>query len=434
MHKIKILVLITFLVGFCLIAQPGLTQDVNPDTTQSINILSRIAGMSDVTINETKIDIAFRQPVDHNNPQSPEFEQHIVLIHKDINKPVVLWLEGYGMGGAYEQEITKILDANQITVEHRYFGESVPDSMDWDKLTIRQAAGDHHRIVESFKKIYKGPWLSAGISKGGQTTMYHRRFYPDDVDASVCYVAPLNFSLAEPRIDAFLDSVGDAETRRRIRAFQEHLLANKDAFLPLFRDYCRENDFSFAMGTEAAFEFTVLEYPFSYWQWHTEEKAKIPADSASVDAQFEHFVRVSDPYFFSDQGMDDYLPFFHQAATQIGFYGYDINSFNGLLDKAPAYDFVFRLPENRKPEFDPAPMRDIDSWIKDKAENMIFIYGALDPWGASGVELFRKDNMLKMVLDGGSHATRIKDFSDEQKQVMYDALESWLGVEVNRAF
>ena len=46
-----------------------------------------------------------------------------------------------------------------------------------------------------------------GISKGGQTTIFHRYFYPADVDISVPYVAPLNLEYVDPRLDKFLNRV-----------------------------------------------------------------------------------------------------------------------------------------------------------------------------------------------------------------------------------
>ncbi len=101
-------------------------------------------------------------------------------------------------------ELSPILNANQICVEHRYFNESTPQPVDWEHLTIYNAASDHHRIVEILKEIYKGKWVNTGISKGGQTVMYHRYFYPDDVDASVGYVCPLNFSIEDKRVYSFL--------------------------------------------------------------------------------------------------------------------------------------------------------------------------------------------------------------------------------------
>src|SRR5687768_3188655 len=79
-------------------------------------------------------------------------------------------------------EPTRLIDGNQISVEQRYFTPSRPSPTNWERqLTIWQAATDHHRIVRALKAIYAQQWVSTGASKGGMTSVYHRRFYPDDV-------------------------------------------------------------------------------------------------------------------------------------------------------------------------------------------------------------------------------------------------------------
>lgn len=402
------------------------------ETNFSKELFEKLHSISDIQINETKVDLMFTQPIDHENPDNGTFQQQVHLLHKDFSKPVVFWIEGYASRGNIEQEITKLLDANQIMVEHRYFGESVPDSLDWNYLDIKQSAADHHRIVETFRTIYPGKWVNSGISKGGQTTMYHRRFYPDDVDASICYVAPLNFSDQEPRVYTFLDNVGEAECRDKILNFQQTVLRKKKELLPLFEEYILEKEYNFTMGIDSVYEYCVLEYPFSFWQWHELKCSDIPAPDSDNEDLLDHLVEGSDAYFFSDKAFDYYQSFFYQALTQIGFYSYDTRSFEGLLNKIIEPDFSMSLPEGIKVSFDPQPMQDINNWINIHGNNMIFIYGEIDPWSASAVELSGKTNALKMVHKGGDHRTRIKSFPDEEKNVIFNALEQWLEIPIDR--
>jgi hypothetical protein len=39
-------------------------------------------------------------------------------------------------------QLTRLLSANQISIEHRFFAESRPNPVDWSKLTIQQMAAD----------------------------------------------------------------------------------------------------------------------------------------------------------------------------------------------------------------------------------------------------------------------------------------------------
>lgn len=126
------------------------------------NLLSRIDALGDVSVNKVTVEMSFTQPLDHQNPEAGTFDQRVVLIHKGFEKPLVLWLEGYAWKDDGEQEITRLLAANQLSVEHRYFGDSKPGSEEWRYLTIEQAAADHHQVVQAFKRIYTGKWVNSG--------------------------------------------------------------------------------------------------------------------------------------------------------------------------------------------------------------------------------------------------------------------------------
>ncbi len=375
-------------------------------------------------------EIYVKQPLDHNNPDGKYFEQQIFLQHSGKDLPMVVSLEGYDRENHW-LELSKVLKGNQIIIEHRYFGESVPDSLDWKYLTIKQSADDHHSIISLFKKFYTGKWISTGISKGGQTTIFHKYFYPEDVDVAVPYVAPLNFSATEPRIHKFLNEVGSEECRNKILEMQKTLLKRKGEILPLFEHYADTSETKYSIGLEKAYEYLVLEYSFAYWQWNTKSCDSIPAFDSDPKVLFEHLDNVSGLDYLSDDDMEKYKPFFYQAYTEIGFYDYDITPFEGLLKYADGSNSVFwqgKFDFNFNTEL----MEDINQWVTTKGNNFIYIYGGNDPWQAPGVVLNGKTNSLKMVLENGSHATRIRHFSNEDKEKIFSALETWLDVKIER--
>ena len=229
---------------------------------------------------------------DHDNPAAGMFMQQIILSHIDKNAPVVIDIEGYEAVNR-TMEVTQILNSNQIEVEHRYFGKSRPDSIGWKYLNIKQAAADHHRIIELFKEYYAGDWISSGISKGGQAVMYHKRFYPDDVMASIAYVAPLNFSDEDVRIYHFLDNVGEEDCRDRITAFQRIVLQEKHNLIPLLINEANEKDLEYSIGLEKGFEYIVLEYSFYFWQWANSSCSEIPDSTATFKELYEHLSKNS---------------------------------------------------------------------------------------------------------------------------------------------
>lgn len=84
--------------------------------------------------------IFLTQPLDHGNPAGKTFRQKIYLCHLNGDRPMVLGTEGYQVFHPAQYEISAILNANQLIVEHRFFNDSRPDSLDWRYLTIKQAA------------------------------------------------------------------------------------------------------------------------------------------------------------------------------------------------------------------------------------------------------------------------------------------------------
>ena len=185
-------------------------------------------------------EVMVNQLIDHADKVVGTFQQRVFLQFRDYEAPTLVVTEGYAADYAaaqhYAEELTPILNCNQVVIEHRYFGKSIPNPLKWKYLTVENAAADHHYIIGLLKKLFKGKFVTTGISKGGQTAVYHRTFYPNDVDATVAYVAPFNIAQEDPREIYFLKQVGDNETRSKITAFQQEVLKNRRHIVPIFKD------------------------------------------------------------------------------------------------------------------------------------------------------------------------------------------------------
>ncbi|RPJ75344.1 MAG: hypothetical protein EHM20_09100, partial [Alphaproteobacteria bacterium] len=239
---------------------------------------------------EKLYELKIKQPIDHENPSKGYFFQRAFLSHININNPVVMVTSGYSQRRPYPTELSELLNANQLSIEHRYFGESCPDTMDYTYLTMEQATGDLHKINQLFRNIYQGKWLSTGASKDGTTTIFYRFFYPNDVDVSVPYVAPINTGYEEKRIYAFLDTIGSDECREKILSFQKRLLHNREEALPLTQMFSQGAGLKFTyLSFEEAFEYAVLEYPFAFWQYGT-SCIDIPGDKTSMLLAVQHLM------------------------------------------------------------------------------------------------------------------------------------------------
>lgn len=374
--------------------------------------------------------INFKQKLDYQGKTNDTFTQRVFISHKDFNKPVVFITEGYDANRAespdFESEITKYLESNQVCIEHRYFGQSKPDSLVWEYLTVENAANDHHRIAMFVKNIYCGKIISTGISKGGQTTNFFKYFFPEDADICVPYVAPLNFSPEDKRVYTFLENVGSSECRDKILTYQRNMLENKDRYLGSFKTMAEKKDLQYSMGIEKAYELLVFEYSFAFWQWGMYDCNDIPTDIDDANKMLNHLDKVAGFDWISVEGIKKMQPFFYQAMREIGMYGYDIKNFKGLTSYTnnPIFDFTF--PQGIKVVYEPELMQRVDFFLRHKAENMIFIYGETDPWSAPSVELGSHTNSIKVVKENGSHRTRIKNLPAQQRNQILDSLKTWL--------
>ena len=391
--------------------------------------LQTLQGVSDVKALESntykeKYVMMVTQDVVPGEPQKGQFRQRVVVCHVGFDRPTILVTEGYyahyALSPGYQDELSRLFNANVITVEYRYFGESMPDPCNWDYLTVENSLADLHRINVLFHQLYKGRWVATGISKGGQTTMFYRAYYPNDVDVSVPYVAPLNKALEDGRHEPFLaHQVGTAADRQRLEVFQREVLKRRATLVPLFRDYCKEKGYTFRAPIDEIFDLCVLEYPFAIWQWGTPiDEVALP--TATDRELFDNLIKYSEPNYFSEQS--PYLSFNVQAVRELGYYGYATRPFRKWLSRKSAHDYMHRvmLPaEFRKLKFDKRLYRRTRRFLRKNDPTMVYIYGGIDPWGASGVGdmkcLQKKRNLHVHTLPEGSHRTRISSFPEPER-------------------
>ena len=403
----------------------------------------KLLEIPDIKVNKLQPDSQFSeiyeifvtQPLDHlNSFNGIKFSQRIYLHHTDFNKPMVMENDGYAIDESRRTELSKILKCNEIIVEHRYFGESVPDSMDWKYLNTAQAAADHNRIVQILKNIYKEKWISTGISKGGQTTIFFKYYYPNAVDVWVPYVAPLNLEQEDNRIHTFLENVGTDDCRNKIEKYQRALLKNRNEILPMLNSYMEEHNYTFPLGLEKTFEYDVMEYSFSFWQWGNLNCDNIPDQDDTPENLFKHLYTASPFDYFDGKSMTYFQPFFYQAYTEIGYYNYETSDFTDLLiDVKDKYaSNICFAPQNAELNFNKKLMENINSYIYNYGNNMLYIYGGNDTWSATSVNIGPNTNAVKMIKKGGNHRTRINSFIGDEKEKIYSTLEKWLNIKIER--
>lgn len=209
----------------------------------------------------------FAQYIDHHHPELGTFEQRVALHFEGFDRNVVLYTHGYNMASEVNEmrktDLAIHLKANTIEVEHRYFGESLPEPYDELKFTYfnaEQEAFDLHEIVQALRKnvFKKGKWASTGTSKDGMTTAFYAYFSDkngwNDIDVYVPFCAPFmtgstdaqgNFSEEDYSTGYYLEDVcGSGYPAGSIGAIAYERLRNYPYYIctsPMLRQFCIRN-------------------------------------------------------------------------------------------------------------------------------------------------------------------------------------------------
>ncbi|AGZ41896.1 S28 family serine protease [Actinoplanes friuliensis] len=379
--------------------------------------------------------LTITQAADHRDPSAGTFEQRMTLLHRGTDRPTVLHTTGYGVPGyVFRAEPTRLIDGNQLSVEQRFFTPSRPAPADWSDLTIWQAATDHHRIVEALAPLYPAKWISTGASKGGMTSIYHRRFYPSDVDGTVAYVAPQDVvNREDSAYDKFFTTVGtDAACRAALDNVQIEALKRRSALVARYEAWATANNRTFTIveSADRAFEFLVNGAPWAFWQYSGQSQCgSVPATTASDEAILGWLDAVFGLDANTDQGISGYVPYYFQAAAQLGYPVIKLKHLAKLQrypgeDRAESY-----VPSDLHPRFHPLAMTDIDLWVRLAGRELLFVYGQNDPWGAEPFHLGpgTRDS-LSYVAAGANHGANISLLTPEEAATATAALQRWAGV------
>jgi hypothetical protein len=422
----KIFFILSF--GFLTIGPAMADQDIARTLTQipGVKYVEKTSP-SDQARGMRRFSLTIEQPIDHDHPKKGTFQQRLVLFHRSYDEPMVLQTSGYNIFGQAWSRLASTFGTNQIQVEHRFFGESVPEKIDWSKLTVKQSADDFHHIVETFKKVYPARWVNTGASKGGMTSVFFRRYYPNDVDGTVADVAPFSYALDDDRYVDFVSNVGGAAyapCRAQLEDLQVALLRRSEEILPLMSGSYDE------VGDKLiAYETAVIELPFVFWQYGDPQGARwgcgaVPAPGASAQDIANFFRVANSPANYDDSAMSVFRPYFYQAAVELGAPGAKLAHLRALLK----YPYVLGpfLPKGVPTHYSNASMLDMRNWAASEARGLMFVYGELDPWSAGAFpQLNAGADNYRYVVPGGNHSSNFRTLPEAQTAEAMAVLSRW---------
>jgi hypothetical protein len=412
-----------------------------PDLADQIRELPGVSSVTEATApaGYRFFKITFTQPVDEKHPRRGTFEQRLTLLHKDVSRPMVMYTSGYYVSqNPSRSEPTRIVDGNQLSMEYRFFEPSRPSNPDWPKeLTIRQAAADQHRVIKSFQRLYEASWITTGGSKGGMTATYHRRFFPGDVDGTVPYVAPNDVDNDKDAYNDFLARVGDQACRDALTGVQRRILgADRAWFLERTRQAAEANGITWDIlgSLDRAMEVAVVDLYFTFWQYSPQSQcADVPGPSATNDEVWDWTQRVVPLTGYMDQDLLTYLPYYYQAAYQLGSYQPYERPLRGVLRHPGAFAAANFVPADLKPiRFDKRAMPDIDRWVRGHSTRMLYVYGGNDPWGAEkfdcGKARVQQRECSVHVVEGGTHGANISQLPEPERTQATAQILDWAGL------
>ncbi len=433
-------------------ARPDATArpDTGPADAGVVDLLERLRAVPGLEVAELPARLpgtrafamTLEQPQDHQGLlRTPVIPQRLILIHRDEDAPTVLFSTGYGLFEdpllftELEVEPTLVLGANQLTVEHRFFGESIARPADWSKLTVAQAAADAHHIVTALSAVYRGPWVGTGVSKGGMTTIFHHHFYPDDLAAAVPYVAPISFGMDDPRYEPWLDAIGPADgaCRERVRDLALELIERR---AELAAHYARTVPGTGRLSTaalEAIVTYPAFGFDWGFWQQlgSRVECANLPPRDGPVELLALYFpldlAYALDPYAFDPE----LSPYGYQVQNELGSQSI---SYEHLYPAVLSVDYeavptpTFTPPPwGSEPFFDPLPMREIDRALRTRARRVLAVYGAWDPWTAGRITVDEANDSTVITVPELNHGAELFYLPEAQREAAYDRIRAWAG-------
>jgi len=262
------------------------------------------------------------------------------------------------------------------------------------------------------------------------TSVYHRRFFPEDLAATLAYVAPHNLEELDPRYGPYVDMIGEPECSEALKTLQAEALGRRQSMLGLLAKHAQSNGLSFAhLGLERAFEFNVIESRFVFWQYGGQGKcADIPSAMANDEQVFDFLDNIAPWSSFADASISTYAAYYYQAATQLGAPGLAEEHLGDLRDFPGEDDAAIYAPKELDVVWDPEAMPDVSAWLGGDGERLMFVYGGRDPWSATAFDLGAAKDSHVYWAETGNHGAKLTSLPKGEFDEAFALLSGWIGV------
>ncbi len=359
--------------------------------------------------------VYFSQPADHQNSSSQRFRQKVCILFRGFDCPTILSCQGYdikGMAGRDSHSLSDSLNANIVAVEHRNFGTSKILPKDLKYETLEQESADLHTVFTTMKKLLPGKWMSSGVSKGGETSIYYNYMYTEDMDLGAAFCSPFLTSLFDVRAGKYMfEESGSVAERLVMRDGIKKYLENGEQ--GLYKDYC---DSLAKKGEEipnySEYVFNALEvyfWAFSY-SIGPDRKKYIPNlyDKTDLYNQWYRLLTDNRNLGATFYGVD--------CSKWQGFFKYDFDAISSLLEGTSFNErdaTLLFLPKEDRWVFDTYDnyhnYRLLNNYLPSTTKPTLFVYSKDDPWTGARPERINPQSIRMIINPNGIHNDRIYD-------------------------
>jgi pimeloyl-ACP methyl ester carboxylesterase len=413
-------------------------------------------------------DGTFTQKLNHFDPNDGRtFEQRYWVnssYASSSDAPVIYYICGESRcsaAGGFAVTLAKELHAYVITLEHRYYGDSVPVSdysaPNMKYLSVDQALADldaFQTYVVREKKL-TGAWLAVGGSYSGSLSAYYRLLYPNKIsgalsssgpvqakaqfeeyDYQIATVIPESCRLTIQKVTREIeDDLRSADSRKAVKAmFESSEVQNDVDFLYIVADMAA---IAIQYGSRVAF-CSNLERAANPKVTYAKEGLRLFAmmgmTTIEDTAQGNMSVNAND---YRENGMRQWL---YQSCTEYGYWQVafpdpKFSSRSAQINLPFHNEICTRLFGirgtvdtnyiNRKYY---APL------VAGKSSRTFFTNGSDDPWKHLGISPARRNvprSVDAALIEGASHCEDLGDpgrTSTRAAQTQFRSLvKSWLG-------
>lgn len=389
-----------------------------------------------------KIDVVM--PIDHDDSSKGTFLNRVLLGFNSLSAPIVMESAAYGLTGTYKNiryktELTELLNTNQLIVEHRFFGTSIPDSTSFRYLTYQQVSNDFHQIRQNLNTLFPTKWITTGWSKGGDEVFAYKYYYPNDVEATVGYGFSITSEKEDKRFEEFMADKRKTVDGQKVYKDQIYLLKNKQRLLPAFIDFMQSMEkFTGAdygqYDAEVMYDYNVLDLGYTFWQWYGDYEKFKEGTKSTYETLIEYGYHpivpkesFKDKMIYLFDGMTDkrMQAHYYQSFSQGGYYGYDEKPFSKYLKQK---DYPLDVFAGQKTVFDNSFRLAQKKFAETEMERVMFILADTDPWSIiCPIPMPPGKDNLKLVLKESNHAVKLKDFDEETRKMAIQKIKSWIG-------